>query len=195
MRARNRARGVRLTAAVAAVVILQACAWQRIPAAPTFAPVAPLPITVGVSLSSSPSSDYYGPKVVKLLSQMSIVDELVYPYREDDELDAELGIAIDGSWKGSGFGAGFVIGLTLGLLSPVVGPSISGVHDLSATLTNDNGQLATHSSRVVSKVTWGIAGDANEVSAKADDLQARKIAVNIAEWLQANRSAIVRKLQ
>ena len=195
MGARNRARGICLTTAVAAAMILQACAWQRIPTAPSFAPVAALPITVGVELSSSPGSRTYGPPVVNLLSQMSVVDKLVYPYREDDAVDALLGIAIDGSWKGRGFGAGFAIGLTLGLLSPVVGPSMTGTHDLKATLTGENEQVASHSARIESKVTWGIAANSNEVSVKADDLQARKIAVEIAEWLQANRRVILQKLQ
>ena len=72
---------------------------------------------------------------------------------------------------------------------------MTGTHDLKATLTDDNDQVASHSSQVVSKVTWGIAGDANEVGAKADDLQARKIAIKIGEWLQSNRRGILEKLQ
>ena len=51
--------------------------------------------------------------------------------------------------------------------------------------------MAAHSSRIVSKVTWGITDDSNEVAARADDLQARKIAVEIGEWLQANRREIL----
>jgi hypothetical protein len=126
---------------------------------------------------------------------MSVVDKLIYPYREDDAVDAVLGIAIDGSWKGSGAAAGFAIGATFGLLSPFIGPSMTGVHDLKATLTDDGAQVVSHSAQVRSTVTWGILGNANEVGAKADDLQVRKIAAEIAQWLQANRGTIVEKLQ
>jgi hypothetical protein len=72
---------------------------------------------------------------------------------------------------------------------------MTGTHDLKATLTGENEQVASHSARIESKVTWGIAANSNEVSVKADDLQARKIAVEIAEWLQANRRVILQKLQ
>ena len=81
------------------------------------------------------------------------------------------------------------------MVSPFIGPSITGTHDLKATLTDDKELVASHSARIKTKVTWGIAGNSNEVSAKADDLQTRKIAVEIAEWLQADRNAILKKLQ
>ncbi len=195
MNIRNRERKVQIFAALMAAIALSGCAWQRIPASPSFASPSPLPLTVGIQLSSSPASDLYGPKVVKLLKEMRVVDKTVYPYREDDEVDALLGIAIEGGWEGSGAAAGFVIGLTLGLLSPVVGPSMVGRHDLNATLTNKDDQIASHSAKIVTKVTWGIAGDSNEVAVKADDLQSRKIAVEIAEWLQTNRRHILERLK
>jgi hypothetical protein len=191
----NRVRRLYLVAAIAAATAMPACAWQRIPAAPSFTAASALPVTLGVELSSSPGSAYYGPIVVGLLAKMSVVEKMIYPYREDDAVDAVLGIAIDGTWKGSGFGAGLGIGVTFGLLSPFIGPSMTAKHDLQATLTDDHEAVASHSGRVDTKVTWGIAGDSNEVSAKADDLQARKIAVEIAEWLQTNRQTILEKLQ
>ena len=122
-------------------MVLQACAWQKIPAAPSYAPAPSLPITVGVEVSTSTDSGHYGPVVVNLLSQMSVVDKLVFPYREGDVVDALLGIEVDGSWKRRGTGAGLVIGLTLGLASPVVGPSMTGTHQLNATLTDENNPI------------------------------------------------------
>jgi len=191
----SKVRGFGFIGAVATAMVLQACAWQKIPAAPSYAPAPSLPITVGVEVFTSPDSGHYGPVVVNLLSQMSVVDKLIFPYREGDVVDALLGIEVDGSWKRRGTGAGLVIGLTLGLASPVVGPSMTGTHQLNATLTDENNPITSHSSQIQSKATWGVAGDANEVSEKMDDLQARKMAVAIAEWLQANRAAILQKLK
>jgi hypothetical protein len=147
---------------------------------------------MGVELSSSQVTAVYGPRFVALLSEMMVVDKVVYPYQEGDTVDALLNITLDGSWRGSGPGAGFAIGLTLGLLSPFIGPSIVGNHDLRATLEENGNNIASHSAHIESKITWGIAADANAVGARADDLQTRKIAVSIGEWLQANRTLILK---
>lgn len=184
-----------LSSALAITMLLPACAWQRIPQAPSLEPAGPLPLTLAVQLSPSTTSAYYGPRVVELLSEMSVVEELIYPYRPEDDVDALLGIAIDGTWRGSGAAAGFAIGFTFGLLGPFIGPSMTGRHDVRTTLRDDASQLASHSSRVVSKVSWGISGDTDEVSARADDLQARKLAVEIAQWLRANRGKILAEVR
>lgn len=114
---------------VAAATVVSGCAWQRIPAAPSYTMPSPLPIRVGIVLGDTQASAFYGPGVVGLWKDMRVFETVTYPYQEGNAVDGVLRLTINGDWKGSGAGAGFVVGLTLGLASPVVGPSTTGVHD------------------------------------------------------------------
>jgi hypothetical protein len=157
--------------------------------------VSTIPLRVGAELAASPGSQFYGPKVVGLLSEAQIFSELVYPTRPEDPLDAVLALSIDGAWRprtGASFWSGVGIGLTFGALSPVIGPSMNGVHDVSLRLSSQGNDLTSYQTRITTRVTWGILGNSGEVAAKADDLQARKIASAIAGHLQDARAHIDR---
>lgn len=163
------------------------CAWQRIPAAPEYSAPAPLPIRLGVVLADTQPTGIYGPGIIGLWKEMGLFEAISYPYREGDQVDGVLTLTIDGGWKGQGAGAGFVIGLTFGLASAAVGPSMTGTHDAVAALKKGTSEIARYSARVESTVEWGMGANTSEVAKKADDLQRRKLAVEIARTLEADR--------
>jgi hypothetical protein len=71
---------------------------------------------------------------------------------------------------------------------------MNGVHDVTARLTAGQQELTSYQARISTRVSWGILGNTGEVGAKADDLQARKIAFGIASHLQGARASIERAL-
>lgn len=170
-----------------------ACTWQRIPSLPPSPVGSTIPLRVGVEISTSPGSQFYGPKVVGILSEAQLFSELVYPMRPEDVLDGVLSLSIDGAWRprtAASFWSGVGIGLTFGALSPVIGPSMNGVHDLSMRLSSEGKNLASYDTRIITRVTWGILGNSGEVGAKADDLRTRKIVSAIAGHLRGTHILI-----
>lgn len=173
-------------------LIISGCAWQRIPAAPSYVAPPPLPFRVGVVLDNTQGSAYFGPGIVNLWKEMRVFEAVTYPYREGDPVDGVLRLTINGGWKGHGAGAGVLIGLTLGLASSAVGPNMVGVHDAAASLSKDAREVARYTVRVESTVTWGMGANTTDVSNKADDLQRRKLAIELAQKLEADRSTLVK---
>lgn len=176
------------------VSVLSGCAWQRIPPAPAYTAEAPIPLHVGVILDDSPASIYYGSGILNEWKEMRLFDSLVYPYREGDQVDAVMKLSIKGGWVGHGAGAGFIVGLTLGLASPVVGPSMTGTHDALAILNKSTNEAGRYSAKVSSTVKWGMAANTGEVSNKADELQRKRIAFELANKIRADRQALLSRL-
>jgi hypothetical protein len=123
---------------------------------------------------------------------MKLFESIIYPYRKGDILDGVMKLSIKGGWKGSGRGAGVLIGLTLGLASAGVGPSMTGVHYATAVLSKGATETGKYTVHVESNVTWGMAANTTEVSNKSDDLQRRKIAVEMAKKFEADRTLIIK---
>lgn len=176
------------------VLTVSGCAWQRIPAAPEYALETPIPLKVGVILADTPASAYYGPAVIKEWKEMHLFDSLAYPYRDGDSVDAVMRVTITGGWKSSGFGAGFVTGLTLGLAGTVIGPSMTGTHDTLAILNKSSDEVGRYTVQVTSTVEWGMVANTGEVSKKADELQRKRIAYELAKTIRADRQALLSKL-
>ena len=141
-------------------------------------------------LGDTSASQVYGPPVVNRLKEMRVFDSVTYPYREGDPVDGILKMSITGGWKGRGFGAGFCIGLSLFTLSPVIGPSMTGIHDANVTLFKDLMEVAQYSIHVKTSVSWGLAANTGEVANKSDDLQQCKLAVEIARRINDDRLRI-----
>lgn len=180
---------------IAAVLsIVTGCAWQRIPDAPIYTVEPSLPIRVGVILGDSQSSTYYGPGVLNEWKQMGLFESLIYPYRDGDQVDAVMKLSIDGGWKGQGAGAGFIIGLTLGLASAAVGPGMTGTHDALAVLSKPPTEVGRYSTQVSSTVEWGMGANTGEVSKKAEELQRKRIAFELANKVRADRQALLSRL-
>ena len=173
---------------------ISGCAWQRIPAAPEYTLEASIPLRVGVMLADSQASAYYGPAIVKEWNDMRLFDSLIYPYRDGDPVDAVMRLTITGGWKGSGAGAGFITGLTLGLAGAAVGPSMTGTHDALAIINKSQDEAGRYSVQVTSTVEWGMAANTGEVSKKAEELQRKRIAFELAKIIRADRQVLLSKL-
>ena len=167
------------------------CAWQKIPVAHDYSVSEKLPLKVGVRLSSKPASTVVGPRVLEKWKDMGLFEEIVYPYREDDDINLVLTLDIDGRWIGSGAGAGVVIGLTLGLASPFVGPSMEGVHTIDLDFNKDEKKINNLRSTVSTMVSWGLGADVNDVSRKTDDLLIKKLANAGARLITEHRDEII----
>ena len=148
---------------------------------------------MGVILADGQASTYYGPAVVKEWNEMRLFDSLIYPYRDGDPVDAVMRITITGGWKGSGAAAGFVTGLTLGLAGTVVGPSMTGTHDALAVINKLSDETGRYSVQVTSTVEGGMAANTGEVSNKADELQRKRIAFELAKKIRADRQLLLSK--
>ena len=189
---RLKMRHLRIAIVFLVALVFSGCAWQRIPVAPEYSASTPLPIRVGIILGNTQPSSVYGPGIANLLKEMRVFESVTYPSREDDPVDGTLKLTITGGWRGAGAGAGFIIGLTLGLASPAVGPSMTGIHDAEVVLSKGTTDVARYSIHVESTVTWGMAANTTEVTNKAEDLQRRKLAVEIARKLDAERALIIK---
>jgi hypothetical protein len=147
---------------------------------------------VGIVLDHTQASTQYGPEVAGLWKGMGLFESVTYPYRDGDSVDGVLKLSIDGGWRGKGAASGVLIGLTLGLASTATGPSMTGVHDAVATLSKGGREVARYSTHVESTITWGLQANTTEVGNKADDLQRRKLAVEIAQKLETDRVQITK---
>ena len=176
---------------VLTVLLAPGCAWQRIPDAPEYTLEAPIPLKVGIILADNQVTTYYGPAIIKEWNVMRLFESTVYPYREGDPVNAVMRMTITGGWKGSGFGAGFVTGLTLGLAGTVVGPSLTGTHDVLGIVNKSSSEVGRYTVQVTSKVEWGLAANTAEVSKKADELQTKRMAFELAKKIRADRQNLL----
>jgi len=167
------------------------CAWQRIPPMPEYAPETPIPLKVGVQLASNQPSAYLGPGIINNWKEMRLFEGIVYPYRADDSVDAVMDLSINGGWKGSGAGKGFIVGLTLGLAGTVMGPSMTGTHDAQCVLNIRGNEAGRYAVQVSTEVEWGVFADTGEVSNKAEELQRRTLAIELAKKIRAERQQLV----
>ena len=170
------------------------CTWQRIPAPPEYAREQPIPLRVGVIASSDPNSRLYIPGVVAELKSMRLFDSILYPYHEDDPVDAVTTLAVDGEWKPSGPGPVFVVGITLGLASPFVGPSVTGNHVIKATMISGTEDVGFYSSKVSTTAEWGVMADANEASQRTNALQTKRLAFALAQAVREDRNNLLAKV-
>ena len=69
---------LRTAAALAVLLFVGGCAWQRIPDAPEYTFEKPIPLKVGFILSEGQSSAAYGPQVISEWREMRLFKSLVY---------------------------------------------------------------------------------------------------------------------
>lgn len=176
---------------IATLVFGSGCAWQKIPLVNDYSVGEGLPLKVGVRLSSNPVSSAFGPQVLERWKDMGLFEEIVYPYREGDNINLVLNLDIDGRWVGSGAGAGVVIGLTLGLASPFIGPSMEGRHTIDLAFNKGEEKINNLRSTISTNVSWGLGADVNEVAAKSDHLLIQKLANSGASLISEKRNEIM----
>lgn len=177
-----------------AILLLAGCAWQRIPSAPEYQPTSSLPARVGIVVADDDASMIYGPAIIEQWTRMGLFDSITYPYRQDEPVDAVMRLSVTGGWDNKGFLAGMAVGITLGLASTAVGPSMTGRHAVSATLSNRSGTIGSYQTQVETKVSWGFMAQLAEVTRRTEALHTRKMAVELARDFEADRSRILQAI-
>ena len=176
-----------LSIVVVALFLLNAgCAWQRIPPSPVYQESTSIPLGIGIQLADDPATAAYGPIIIKHLKDWRLFRSVTFPYRQGDVVDAVLVMKIQGGWTpdSSNFGKGFLIGLSLYTLSPVIGPGMTGRHDVNAILQKEMKELAQYGIHEETHVEWGLGADTGQVSEKSDDLQTMTLAFKLAEAIR-----------
>ena len=183
-------RGMRswgVSACMLGVLLAAGCAWQRVPEAPAYSTTAPLPLRVGVLISENPASAVNAPRVIERLRERRVVDALIFPYRRDEDVDAFLVIKITGGWdyrRRANCARAFLVGFSLGALSPFLGSSMTGRHDLVATLSVGGQTVGPYLIRRETTARWGLAADVEDVSRKALDTQMDLLAADLARRIR-----------
>ena len=184
------------------IIAATGCAptWVHAPAAPDYyATTEPIPIDVGVSIDEPPFADQwwgeskirrdYGPEIVDYLKRMKVFKNIIFPYGKDDTIDAILFLSIKGQWKydnkGRAIGS-FLIG------TPNYN-DFEGTHDVKVILKVANEEVANYPMTVNTKGQYS-GSDTDMITKELNDLQIKKIAVDIANRFNGDRAQIIDRL-
>lgn len=176
---------------LAGAALLNGCTWKNIPEAPAYSTTEAIPIKIGVELESSEPSRYYGSKIVDLFNEMRVFESIVFPYRKGDAIDAVLFLSVKGGWdnkRGENFASGF---FTMGL----AGASMQGNHEVKATLRTAEQDIVSYTTQVSTKINWGLGADTKEVSAGAEKTHSKKMAIDLADRFNKDRTLILSKIK
>ena len=177
---------IKLTVAMAllSAYILSACSWQKIPIQPEYTLEATIPLKIGVILGDGPTSTSYGPAVVQELNRMRLFESLVYPHRDNSSVDTTMRLNISGDWDHASESSGFS-----------TGSSMTGNHTASAFLDKPPNEAMQYSVKVTSTIEWGLASDTNEIFNKADELQKKRLAFELAREIRADRQYLLARFE
>ncbi|MDA8326453.1 MAG: SHOCT domain-containing protein [Nitrospiraceae bacterium] len=190
---------ISLFMALAAVNAYAGQKWTvDVPAAPAYSQSGPIPIAVGIDVDETPSvqscgpsheSRPYGPMIVDELKKMKVFNKIIYPYGKGGAADAVLHLTVRGQWsyyskelEPRDYWAG---------LSTV--HDVEGTHDIKAVLTAKGKEILDGSASVTSKGRYS-GQDYEAITGRLNDIQARKIAVAVADMLRDKRAQIVAKV-
>lgn len=177
------------------LLLMVGCSWQKIPADPEYVKDRQLPLRVGLISAHDANSMLYVPGVVSELRSMRLFDSLLFPYHEEDQVDAVATLSVDGDWQPSGAGPLVAVGLTLGLASPFVGPSVTGTHIIKAALVSGSEDVGFYSSKVSTKAEWGVMADSNSVSQQTNTLQTKRLADALAKAIREDQNNLLAKVK
>jgi hypothetical protein len=171
---------------VVLVTLNAGCAWHRIPPAPVYQQTTSLPVKIGIQLADDPATGSYGPVIINHLKDWRFFESVTFPYRQGDPVDAVLVMKIQGRWTGdpSNAGKGLLIGLSLYTLSPVIGPGMTGRHDLNASIRKELKEIATYNIHEETHVEWGLGAETGPIEAKSDEVHTKKLAFSLAEAIR-----------
>lgn len=186
---------------IAAAVFLVGCAapnWVHTPAAPEYYSTEPIPIVVGITLDEPPftaqwwgkskTRQDYGPEIVDYLRKMSVFKSVVYPYGVLTA-DVDMHLSVRGTWsydnKGRAF-ANFMIGTANY-------NDFIGTHNLKVSLKAGDKEIDSFTLTVNTKGEYS-AGDADVIVKELNDLQIKKIAVELANRLKTDRALIIDRI-
>ncbi|MDD5427621.1 MAG: hypothetical protein PHI58_00065 [Candidatus Omnitrophica bacterium] len=162
------------------VMLFSGCAWQREIVMPTYNVSKTIPIRVGIVLGDSPESFNYGPNIVRDLKEMKVFKDVVFPYSKVESVNGILKIDVKGKWDWDWLAKndkGFC-------------PSRVGKHQVNIYLMKDSKNIVQYSLPLTTSLDAGIYPDATDIVYKADSLQQRKVAIEIAKHLDEDYSLI-----
>ncbi len=174
--------------------------WVHTPAAPDYyASAETIPFDVGVSIDEaafaaqwwgeSKIRQDYGTSVVDSLRKMKVFKKIIFPYGKDDTVDATLSLSIKGQWKADNKGralAAFLIG------TPDYN-DFEGIHEIKAVLKTANEEIADYPISVNTQGQYS-GSDSDMIAKELNDLQIKKIAVDIANRFNNDRLQIIERL-
>lgn len=121
---------------------------------------------------------------------MRLFKKVIYPYENIDTSDAVLYLSIKGKWsydnKGRAF-ARFMIG------TPDFN-DFEGAHEIKAVMKAANDEISSYTLTVNTKGQYS-GSDADGIAKDLNDLQIKKIAVDLASRINADRELIISKVQ
>lgn len=186
------------TVIVVTIIFATGCAptWVHAPAAPDYyATTEPIPVNVGISIDEPPFAAQwwgkskirqdYGPEIVDYLKRMKVFKNIVFPYGNDDTVDASLFLSIKGYWKSDNKGRA--------ISSFLIGTSnyndFEGAHEVKVILKVANEEVANYPISANTKGQYA-GSDTDMISKELNDLQIKKIAVDIANRFNGDRAQI-----
>jgi hypothetical protein len=177
----------------AGIVFSSGCSWQKIPNIdPSYVVNEAIPLKVGIYLEDVRVIEGYGPRIVKKWEKMGLFKEIVYPYKKGEIVDIVLTVNIFGGWDVDLSGA-TLAGLTLGLSSPFVGTSMQTIQTLELTFENllDSKYKRLLAPTSMTKLSFGILANSEEVSKKSNEHQIQKLANESSKVILNNKMKIM----
>jgi hypothetical protein len=70
---------------------------------------------------------------------------------------------------------------------------MTGTHNVQASVTKSTDTIGDYSTQVSTTVEWGLGANTGEVSRKAEDLQTKRIAFELAKKIREDSKALLTK--
>jgi len=195
--------------------LVPALEWTRIPEAPEYTVEEPIPLRVGIILEDVKpmmfttvlgfTTKTCGWDVINEWEEMRLFDSLVYPYQEDDPIDAvmHLTTACKAEEEGglSRFGVDMLNLATIGLTGIVAGRSATFTHEALAVINQFSNEIGQYSVQVATTIQLGKnplkdAHGRNYVEGydAGYELQRKRIAFELAKKIRADRQNLLSRL-
>lgn len=159
-----------------------------------------MPVTAGIRIDEPPFTAQwyghkkirqdYGPEIVEHLKKMRLFKKIIYPYENIDTADAIIYMSIKGKWSYDNKGralATFMIG------TPNYN-DFEGNHEIKTVVKAANDDIANYTISVNTKGQYS-GSDGDGIAKELNDLQIKKISVDLANRINADRELIISKVQ
>jgi len=183
-----------IAAMIGSSLFISGCTWKKIPEAPAYKSGQNIPIRVGVSFKDDAA---YGNKIVAELRKSNFFSETVYPYRADDKLDAVLDLYLSGKWdmnSAKNIGSAVLNGATLGVSGSMIGSSMDGHHNLTATLFKNGKAVKVYEANATNTVEFGMYSNKSQVIAESNSLQIKTLSAGLMNSMYADRNDILKSV-
>lgn len=180
--------------ALSAALLFTGCTWTKVPTPPAYkATSETISIKTGVTFKDDAA---YGSRIVAEMRKNRIFSETIYPTRPDDKLDAVIDLDLRGGWDANNaknLGSALLNGATLGLSGTTLGMSMTGHHDLTATMYISGSVYKIYEIKADNTVEFGMYSNKQKLIADANDLQIKTLSNQLMSQILADKEDIVKK--